>query len=209
MQELTGLGKRYAGQRLMTEAQYFKMQGSPPGVLRFYDGLIKRLLDAPDDTLFLQVGWGAGWESKTLGSSMLRQGDGPFERLLSRYRMTKERGRQPGDPFPRSRKLALVNGRPTQPMGWIAIRVTGLDAVEAVETPAQDEIAGQRRGRLKRFFPDRGYGFIEPAGGGSDVFVHVNGLADPAATLQEGQRLRFDVDQTDKGPRAVNVRVIG
>jgi CRISPR-associated protein Csm5 len=207
--ELTDLGKRRAGERLMTEATYFREKGGPRRAMRFYDELIKRLLELPDDVLLLQVGWGAGWESKTLGSSVLRQNDHAFERLLSRYRMTKERNRRAGDPFPRSRHLALVNGRPALPMGWLVVRIVGLDEVEVAEPPSPGEAAaGQRTGRLKKFFVDRGFGFIEPEGGGEDIFIHVSGLADPAATLGEGQHLAFDVEQTAKGPRAVNVRIV-
>jgi CRISPR-associated protein Csm5 len=210
IQDLTELGKRHVGERLMTEAQYFKEKGGPRRSMRFYDALIKRLLELPDDVLLLQVGWGAGWESKTLGSAMLRQSDHAFERLLSTYRMTKERDRRAGDPFPRSRHLALIDGRPALPMGWLAVRVEGLDEVAVAEPPEPGEAAaGQRTGRLKKFFADRGFGFIEPEGGGKDVFIHVSGLADPGATLREGQRLAFDVEDTDRGPRAVNARVLG
>ncbi|MEA3375530.1 MAG: type III-A CRISPR-associated RAMP protein Csm5, partial [Chloroflexota bacterium] len=167
IRDLTEVSKRHVGERLMTEARYFKEKSGPRRAMRFYDDLIKQLLELPDDTLFLQVGWGAGWESKTLGSSMLRQSDHAFEQLLNKYRMTKERNRRPGDPFPRSRHLALVDGRRALPMGWLAVRIAGLDEVEVAEPPEPDEaVVGQRTGRLKKFFPDRGFGFIEPQGGG-------------------------------------------
>lgn len=209
LRDLAGLAKQHAGTRLMTEAQYFKEHGGPQGAMRFYDELIKRLLESSDDVLFLQLGWGAGWESKTLGSSVLQGDAQQFEDLLSRYRVTKERARQPGDPFPRSRKLALANGRPVLPMGWVAVRVSGLEAIDVSQPPSrEEELAGQRKGSLKRFFDDRGFGFIQPDGGGDDIFVHVSGLVDPAAALREGQRLSFEVEQTAKGTRAVNVRIL-
>ena len=59
-----------------------------------------------------------------------------------------------------------------------------------------------------RHFVERGYGFIKPDDGGSDVFVHITaveraGLMD----LTEGQRITFDVepDKKGKGPKAVNL----
>jgi CRISPR-associated protein Csm5 len=203
------LAKRHGGGRLMTEAKYFKARSGPRRTMRFYDSLIKRLLELPDDMLLLQVGWGAGWESKTLGSPMLRQSDGQFEGLLSQYRMTKERDRRVGDPFPRSRHLALVNGRPGLPMGWLAVRLAGLDKIQVAEPPELAEAAGgQRTGRVKCFFRSKGYGFVAPDGGGDDVFLHTSGLVDPSRPPREGDRLAFDVEQAAKGPRAVNARVI-
>ena len=211
IKQLPLLGKRYARQRLLTETAYFKEQGGPPGAMRFYDGLVKRLMELSEDSFLVQVGWGSGWESKTLGSRLLRQDDQHFEELLSEYRMTKERDRRPGDPFPRSRHLALVGGRPTLPMGWVEVRVEGLEEMKVTEAPAERAGAapGQRTGRLKSFLPGRNYGFITPDGGGEDIFVHVSGLVDRSATLRQGQRLAFDVKQTEKGPRAVNVQVLG
>jgi cold shock CspA family protein len=204
------LGKRHARQRLLTEADYFRKQGGPSGAMGFYDGLVGRLMDLPENAFLTQVGWGSGWESKTLGSHLLRQDDRQFEELLAKYRMTKEQDRQPGDPFPRSRHLALVDGHPALPMGWLGVRVEGLEEIEIAKAPAERGGAapGQRTGRLKTFFPKRNYGFIAPDDGGEDIFVHVSGLVDPSATLRRGRRLAFDVEETAKGPRAVNVRIL-
>ena len=219
VKQLPLLGKRHAQQRLLIEANYFRDHNGPPGASRFYYEMIERLAGLPQDTFLVQVGWGAGWESKTLGSGMVRQHDAQFERLVSQYRMTKERDRRPGDPFPRSRHLALVGGRPALPMGWVEVRVTGLEEVEVKEMKEMKEMKepparpagaapGQHTGRLKTFFPERGFGFITPDEGRKDIFVHVSGLSDPSKTLREGQRLAFDVEQGRKGPRAVNVRIL-
>jgi CRISPR-associated protein Csm5 len=207
IKDLPRLGQAHARQRLLAEAEYFKRKDGPVGVLHFYDDLIKRLIDLSADTLMMQVGWGAGWESKTLGSGMLRQDDGQFERLLERYRITRERSRQPGAPFPRTRQLALVNGRPALPMGWLQVRITGLEAM-AVEEPSK-AAPGRRTGTVEWFSAQKGYGFIKPDGGGDDIFLHVSGLADPSTPPREGDRLGFDVEQGAKGPRAVNAHTIG
>ena len=65
-------------------------------------------------------------------------------------------------------------------------------------------------GTVKFFNGERGYGFIKPDDGGSDVFVHITaveraGLMD----LTEGQHITFDVepDKKGKGPKAVNLVV--
>jgi len=62
------------------------------------------------------------------------------------------------------------------------------------------------RGTVKWFNAQKGYGFIEQADGGKDVFVHVNSLAPGVGTLAEGQAVEFEVQEAQKGPQAVDVR---
>ncbi len=66
-------------------------------------------------------------------------------------------------------------------------------------------------GKVKWFDERKGFGFIEKDGGG-DVFVHYKSIqAGPGGgfkTLQEGQRVSFDVQQGKKGPAAENVKSI-
>ena len=58
------------------------------------------------------------------------------------------------------------------------------------------------KGTIKRLRQDRGFGFIQPDGGGKDVFFHFSELVgDPV----EGQRVEFDVVMVEKGPRARNL----
>ena len=61
------------------------------------------------------------------------------------------------------------------------------------------------KGRVKWFNESKGYGFIEHEDG-SDVFVHFSAIQDEGfKTLSEEQEVEFDVEQGDKGPKAVNV----
>lgn len=63
-------------------------------------------------------------------------------------------------------------------------------------------------GKVKWFDERKGFGFIE-ADGGNDVFVHYKSIQSSGfKTLQEGQRVSFDVQQGKKGPAAENVRSI-
>ena len=63
-------------------------------------------------------------------------------------------------------------------------------------------------GTVKWFSNEKGYGFIEREGG-DDVFVHFSAIeGDGYKSLQEGQRVEFDVEQGDKGLQAKNVQLL-
>ena len=63
-------------------------------------------------------------------------------------------------------------------------------------------------GTVKWFSDEKGFGFLEQEDG-QDVFVHHSSIAmEGFRTITEGQRVEFDLEQSDRGPRAVNVRTI-
>jgi CspA family cold shock protein len=63
-------------------------------------------------------------------------------------------------------------------------------------------------GTVKWFDAAKGYGFITPDDGGGDLFVHFSAISDTGGyrTLEEGQRVEFDVTRGPKGDQADNVR---
>ncbi|APT18857.1 hypothetical protein FC62_GL001575 [Amylolactobacillus amylotrophicus DSM 20534] len=60
-------------------------------------------------------------------------------------------------------------------------------------------------GTVKWFNAEKGYGFITRQDG-SDVFVHFSAIqGDGYKSLEEGQAVSFDIEESDRGPQAVNV----
>ena len=65
------------------------------------------------------------------------------------------------------------------------------------------------QGTVKWFNAEKGFGFITVDGGGADVFVHWSAIqAQGYKSLDEGQRVEFDVSEGQKGPQADNVRAV-
>jgi CspA family cold shock protein len=65
-------------------------------------------------------------------------------------------------------------------------------------------------GTVKWFSAEKGYGFITPDEGGKDVFVHYSAIqAEGYRSLNEGQKVEYEVVQGQKGPQAAIVRVRG
>jgi CspA family cold shock protein len=64
-------------------------------------------------------------------------------------------------------------------------------------------------GIVKWFNPTKGYGFIQPEQGGSDVFIHISALEKAGiATLNEGQQISYEVSTNKGKTSAVNIELV-
>ncbi len=64
-------------------------------------------------------------------------------------------------------------------------------------------------GTVKWFNPEKGYGFLTQDDGGKDVFVHYRAIVSEGyKSLNEGQRVSFDVEEGQKGLQAANVEAV-
>lgn len=89
-----------------------------------------------------------------------------------------------------------------RPAGPAQAPAAGPDEAAAEETMAE---GGPHHGRVKWFDARKGYGFLV-RDDGREVFVHYSGLeGEGFRTLYEGQEVEFQIEQTPRGPQAINV----
>ncbi|SDE84029.1 Cold shock protein, CspA family [Pseudonocardia oroxyli] len=82
-------------------------------------------------------------------------------------------------------------------------------APQFADAPKTCEEQHMAQGTVKWFNGEKGFGFIQQDGGGADVFVHYSEIAaDGFRSLDEGQRVEFEVGQGKKGPQATAVRLV-
>src|SRR5208283_2544466 len=91
---------------------------------------------------------------------------------------------------------------------WYIFRIAKLSLVTEqfpVREKKEDLAVMAFEGKVKWFNESKGFGFIQQDNG-ADVFVHFSSIkSEGFKTLAEGQRVQFDIEEGDRGPKAVNV----
>ncbi|MHA1200232.1 MAG: cold-shock protein [Candidatus Heimdallarchaeaceae archaeon] len=64
------------------------------------------------------------------------------------------------------------------------------------------------KGTIKKVMYDRNFGFIEAEGEENDIFFHRSGIEEGFHDLKEGDAVEFEVEQTDRGSQAVNLKTV-
>lgn len=105
--------------QMRQEAAFFDSRA--PSVERFYAELLREAVQSTDNSFFVQLGWGVGWDAKTL-SRIIKPNRELLANIVQRYGLTSG-NYQPGTPFPKTRHVVADRGQPVLPLGWVQIRV--------------------------------------------------------------------------------------
>ncbi len=120
LEELMRLCRKRAQLTIAAERAWFNHHHPNSRAAGFYNQLHELVTDLPSNRALLQIGWGGGWHSKTVG---LRMRDRQREEIIRRYNLARGYRRR-GAPFPTSRRVALdKSDRPAAPFGWVLIEM--------------------------------------------------------------------------------------
>jgi len=99
------------------EGEFYETYGLP-AIAKFYQTLGNRLQQIEAQGGFLlNIGWGGGWEMKTVTNPLTVDLDEEYERIRQTYNL----GRRGSDVFPKTRRLAYRQSQPFAPLGWVAL----------------------------------------------------------------------------------------
>ena len=105
---------------IQREQDWFAQRYPRSQIAGFYSQLYQLAQELPSERTLLQIGWGGGWHSKSVGE---RLNERERENVIRRYRLARGK-RRPGDPFPKSRRATLDHqGQPRRPLGWVLMEM--------------------------------------------------------------------------------------
>lgn len=118
----------WSAKRVKKELQFWK--GRSADIIKFYKDLYRRISEAEmpsqqgktSKECYLQLGWGTGWGSKTLGN-LLSDDTKLMDQIVDRYprAMNPQKSYKQGTEFPSGRRAVLFQNQPIAPLGWLKI----------------------------------------------------------------------------------------
>lgn len=132
LDELAARVQAHSKARIQRLVEWYEQAQGCERIASFYRQLGAAEVGA--NAALLQIGWGAGWDGKTYWTH-LQQDKNLFEQIVYDFRMHKAAPgsppRKPGDPFPRSRRAAMLVkdniARPAAPFGWVLMELEKKD----------------------------------------------------------------------------------
>ncbi len=119
--KLPEIARGWAKAQLEREAEIYRSRGWQ--VPRRVNHILQQTLEARKDIFLLQLGWGTGWTTKTIGPLLSKSLQ---DQIVGRYGLSRGKHR-PGDAFPKSRRMSGEPGpqgpRPALPFGWVLVKM--------------------------------------------------------------------------------------
>lgn len=133
-----------------TELQFLKDKTGRPvdGLRRFYTRLSEQIENLPENEVIIQMAWGSGWRGMT---GQLLESDDLSDDLRKKLRLED---RYLSFPFPKSRRLTLVNGIDS-PMGWIKLSFIPIEEVKKAEQERQRQQISLQKERQRHEAEDQ------------------------------------------------------
>lgn len=122
--DLPAIARERAARQIEQERDWFRSR-KYDNVGRFYHQLLNILKrnQLAENQFIVQIGWGGGWNSKTIGDP-LQQDSQAWERLLNDKRLSPSRFRRAaGAEFPKSRRAVMALNAPAAPLGWCLVEM--------------------------------------------------------------------------------------
>lgn len=121
LRNIAQVANLFTQNRLIREQERWKNVDGP--IRSFYDSFKRERIDERNE-FFLQLGWGGGWDSKTLGP-LLSENDALFSQIISKYGsfLIRKGTHQVGDRFPKTRRVVVRDDRPISPLGWVHVKM--------------------------------------------------------------------------------------